>query len=477
MVSPKSGAVFEKTLVEQYIAEHHKDPITDDPLELTELIEIRPSSYQPPRNGTLNSIPSLLSALQNEWDSVALELFQLRKQLDQTRKELSTALYHHDAAMRVAAKAISERDEARKALSDLSTSISQATTTTDVANEDAQMRDSEPSTTTKIPQEFADLIQQEGTRLFELHKSVKKPKVNVSLSNELSHISTQSLEKKPFKFVVSTAVTESDIFVMSSTGLVQRYDSSSDSYEKVNHPKVAHALALVDSNGQIVYGAKNGHIVAGDRKIQAPMGDVQILLAHPSLHNLVVAIDPKGSFHVIDTERGVDVFALELEKPVLSAAFHIDGVLVAVGCKDGDIVLVDLSQGDVKPLARGSGDVNEVKFSNNGYHLFAVYSGDNSNSSSSQLGVWDLRHQSIQTYDVSFPVKKVLVDKSAQLCIIIGSGRLLVAQYSKKAKSWTFKTDLEAPNAVDGLLVESQDEQLQLVVVTSNSSLEKMVIS
>jgi pre-mRNA-processing factor 19 len=65
-----------------------------------------------PRLPEAASVPVLLKALQNEWDAAALEVFNLRKQLADTRKELAQLLYQHDAACRVIARLSKERDEA-----------------------------------------------------------------------------------------------------------------------------------------------------------------------------------------------------------------------------------------------------------------------------------------------------------------------------------------------------------------------------
>ena len=104
-------------MIEAYIAENHKDPVNGDELEISDLIDLKSARVVSPRPPTLTSIPSLLSTFQNEWDALALETFTIRQQLQQTRQELATALYQHDAAVRVITRLTKERDEARDALS------------------------------------------------------------------------------------------------------------------------------------------------------------------------------------------------------------------------------------------------------------------------------------------------------------------------------------------------------------------------
>lgn len=109
-------------MIEKYIEENGKDPVSGEDLTLDDLLPVRSSRIVRPRPPTLTSIPSLLSTFQNEWDALALETYNVREQLARTREELATALYQQDAAVRVIARLTKERDEARDALSKVTVS-------------------------------------------------------------------------------------------------------------------------------------------------------------------------------------------------------------------------------------------------------------------------------------------------------------------------------------------------------------------
>merc|ERR1740138_1256848 len=61
----------------------------------------------------------MLSLLQSEWDALMTETFELKSHLDTTRKQLSHALYQHDAACRVIARLLRDRDAARAQVTQL----------------------------------------------------------------------------------------------------------------------------------------------------------------------------------------------------------------------------------------------------------------------------------------------------------------------------------------------------------------------
>ncbi|KAK9381799.1 Prp19/Pso4-like-domain-containing protein [Kockiozyma suomiensis] len=116
VVSKKSGGLFEKAAIEEYISQNNQDPLNGESLSEEDLIEVQTSRTVPAKPSTSDSIPSLLQIFQSEYDALALESFELKKQILEAKKELSSTLYYHDAAVKVAATLMTERDEALAAI-------------------------------------------------------------------------------------------------------------------------------------------------------------------------------------------------------------------------------------------------------------------------------------------------------------------------------------------------------------------------
>lgn len=119
VVSPISGCIFERRLITKYISEYGKDPVTNETLEESQLIEIKSSSkVAKPKLSSVSSIPTILAQLRDEWDACMLDSFELKQQLMTTRQELSHALYQLDASYRVIARLKGQVDELQIKLQD-----------------------------------------------------------------------------------------------------------------------------------------------------------------------------------------------------------------------------------------------------------------------------------------------------------------------------------------------------------------------
>lgn len=214
------GNVFEKRLIEKYIEEHGKDPISGEDLALDDLLPIKTARIVRPRPPTLTSIPALLSTFQNEWDALALETFNLREQLTRTREELATALYQHDAAVRVIARLTRERDEARDALSKVTVSG------TGASNGDAMAVDNEA-----LPEELVARVEETQARLSKSRKKRPVPE-GWATAEDVSSFAVSTESAVPVESPTTLSVEEGYAAVGGAKGEVAIYSIEADKVER-----------------------------------------------------------------------------------------------------------------------------------------------------------------------------------------------------------------------------------------------------
>ncbi|KAI4288845.1 MAG: hypothetical protein L6R35_001894 [Caloplaca aegaea] len=426
VASRKSGNVFERRLIEAYIAENGRDPVTDEDLSTDDLIELKTSRIVQPRPPTLTSIPSLLSIFQKEWDALALETHTLRQQLIQTRQELGTALYQHDAAARVIARLSLERDEARKALSRVSVHSGPA-----VTGEAMQVDSTGLS---------KDLVAKIGATQEQLSKTRRKRGVPDGWVTSEALNSFTPIEKSKVlydgarSFAMNTRGDSAllggkdgrvGVYSMSDKAIVQEMN--------VGHGSITDALWIGD---RVAASTSTGHVRIWENGTELAdfsghAGEVTALALHPSGDILAsVGVDKSYIFYDLTT-RSIAVQILT-NSALTTAGFHPDGHLFAAGGVDSQIKVYDVKSATNAANFDSTGPIAAMSFSENGTWLATAANG------STIVSIWDLRKAAVlHRIDISGPISAVEWEYSGQFLAIGGPGGLVVQQYSKTSKAWS----------------------------------------
>lgn len=422
---------------------------------------------------------------------MALETFTLRQQLKQARQEVAQALYHHDAAVRVAARLARERDEAREALAQLAASIGKGGVEngvkngdvehpTQLAKEEAAPVEAAASSGAEFPKEVVDAILSKRQELTATRKK-RKPPTGWATVEHVNAIpkKARSTSKQLFTAVSSAASDPTRQFLLTGGGKSQAGVFSIESQSIVAPLKtsgIVTGAAWTDAN-VLLLGTKNGHVdmfnyspddhsavKAGDAIDLAAHGRVVAVKAHPVADLAVVVStvaasksnpEPVSSWSLLSLGAAdksvVATVASAAGTVYTSVAVHPDGVLVAVGTAQGTIQIHDLSSGGKQAALfdvgqanalTDAGEVTALSFSENGYWLVSSTS---KIPGSAQL--WDLRKLA-QTAVITFPgassagadsiVHALAFDYTGQyLACATSAGVLDVVGYTKATKSWT----------------------------------------
>ncbi|ROK80935.1 Pre-mRNA-processing factor 19 [Anabarilius grahami] len=440
-VSPVSNQVFERRLIEKYIAENGADPINGQPLSEEQLIDIKVSHPIRPKAPSATSIPAILKSLQDEWDAVMLHSFTLRQQLQTTRQELSHALYQHDAACRVIARLTKEVTAAREALATLKPQAGLVTPQAAPASQPAAvgaggeaMEVSEQvGMTPEIIQKLQDKATVLTTERKKRGKTVPEELVRAEdLSKYRQVASHAGLHSASVPGILSLDLCPSDTNKVLTGGA----DKNVVVFDRREEQIVATLKGHTKKVSSVIYHPAQSVVFSASPdstiRVWSVTGGncVQVIRAHEagvtglSLHAtgdylLSSSEDQYWAFSDIQTGRVLTKVTDETAGCALTCAqFHPDGLIFGTGTADSQIKIWDLKERtNVANFPGHSGPVTAIAFSENGYYLAT-------GAQDSSLKLWDLRklkNFKTITLDNNYEVKSLVFDQSGTYLAVGGS--------------------------------------------------------
>ncbi|NWW84624.1 PRP19 factor, partial [Rhynochetos jubatus] len=439
-VSPVSNHVYERRLIEKYIAENGTDPVNNQPLSEEQLIDIKVAHPIRPKPPSATSIPAILKALQDEWDAVMLHSFTLRQQLQTTRQELSHALYQHDAACRVIARLTKEVTAAREALATLKPQagliVPQAVPSSqpNVAGAGESMDLGElagmtPEIIQKLQDKATVLTTERKKRGKTVPEELVKPEELSKYRQVASHVGLHSasipgilaLDLCPSdtnKILTGGADKNVIVFDKSSEQILATLKGHSKKVTSVVfHPSQDLVFSASPDATIRIWSVPNSSCV---QVVRAHEGSVTGLSLHATGDYLLSSSDDQyWAFSDIQTGRVLTKVTDESSGCALTCAqFHPDGLIFGTGTMDSQIKIWDLKERtNVANFPGHSGPITSIAFSENGYYLATA-------ADDSSVKLWDLRKlKNFKTLqlDNNFEVKSLIFDQSGTYLALGGT--------------------------------------------------------
>lgn len=356
-----------------------------------------------------------------------LETYTLRQHLSATRQELSQALYQHDAACRVIARLLRERDEARSLALNNGGGSSMAPHNSETAGLTAEM---------------LAAMEAKCEELSKARKARGKgAPASLATTTDLASYTARAGPATDLPAAITClAVQEEHIAAGCANGT-----TALDSRILKGHEGPVSGVSF--SGDSLLSSSSDGCV-----KLWSPAGDcigtiaasanrspVTSLRAHPT-GALAVCTLQTGGYSLLDVSRGSLVVRTTGETDSISGDMHPDGLLLAGGATNGSVTIWDLrTQASVASLSSGGAAVAALRFSENGYHL--------GGAAGSAALLWDMRKLILaKELLVNAPVSSIAFDNSGSY-FAIASGNSIKTQI---VKEWSTAMDLS--NAVNGAI-------------------------
>jgi pre-mRNA-processing factor 19 len=471
MVVTPSGHVCQRSLLLQKLTENGGIDPFDSSRSLSEddVIDLK-SKVVPPRAAGTSSMSSLLSLARDEYHAVLLELFDTRKLLEETRQELSQALYQNDAATRVVARLAMERDAALQQLEHISSSgvrtpsvnnqvivdeepASNATTESgEPPAKKAKVDEDQPlPLTNDIPEAHLQHMISTWEELHKNRKALQKERVSQCLPPDdmISNASTVAYHKTKCKGVVALASNRNHVVTAGTDKQVVIYDAEKKTVVQTIASK--NAVVAVDLNSKfILVGSRGGVLTAYGIEDGAALGSITApshikdaaivgLHVHPDgIHCLSCFESGHLALFSLSSYETIAVFEDPASSTYTCGALHPDGLIYVCGTSKGDCKVWDLKAKGLAAIIPGEVQVpvTSLAISENGYHIAAALS-------SSGVALLDLR-KTKQIGKVAGPCQSLAFDPSAKYLALGGVDGVRLVTVKDQAEAATLPFDKEA---------------------------------
>ncbi|KAJ3035681.1 hypothetical protein HDV00_003568 [Rhizophlyctis rosea] len=414
VVSTKSGALFERRLITKYIADNGRDPVNGEALTTDDLIEVKANKIVKPRPPTASSVPTLLMSLQNEWDSVVLETYQLKQQYNAVRQELSRALYENDAAKRVIARLAKERDEARATLANVKATYGGSAPAVEAAEDSMDV--DEGGESKGLSEQDITAMQEKANSLSKTRRKRKAPPTLATVEevgsytklNEVSSLSSSTnggvisldllIGDRENKEWVLAGARDGQVAIVDwrnakviDTAKAHTKRINSVAWHREEDTQMFFTASADKSVKSWKYDAESdgATVISASQWSYAHGGEVTGIDVHAT-GSYLLAVSADSTWSLADVATGkvlVKVAAPGFSAGYTAGSFHPDGLIVGTGTSDSTVKIWDVkSQTNVKTFEGHVGKVTSLSFSENGYYLATVSDGE------AVVKLWDLRN-------------------------------------------------------------------------------------
>ncbi|XP_074640509.1 pre-mRNA-processing factor 19-like [Tubulanus polymorphus] len=437
VISPVSGSIYEKRLIEKYVNENGVDPMNGEKLSVDMLIDVKTPPVVKPRPPSATSIPAILKCLQDEWDAVMLHSFTLRHQLQAARQELSHALYQHDAACRVIARLNKEVTAAREALATLKPQAGIAPIAQPAYGAEAPERPDQVMEEAGMSEEVIQKLQDKATLLTAERKKRGKTVPEGLATNEDIKAYRQQASHVGLHSASVPGILSLDLCLRDTSKLVT---GGNDKQAVVFNKDTEQVIAILKGHQKkvtsVIYHPDEEIVFTASPDCTMRVWGIQtaqcaqIIRAHEgpvtgiSLHAtgdflLSSSMDRHWAFSDIRVGRVLTKVADPISQSALTCAqFHPDGLIFGTGTEDSVIKIWDLKERtNVADFPGHSGAISSIAFSENGYYLATA-------ADDSVVKLWDLRKlRNFKTIamDDRYEVKSLAFDQSGTYLAVAGT--------------------------------------------------------